>query len=284
MEIKCLNEGYVRLIDSMGDDNTPLEAARMSTGKETGLDEAKDDALRDYLMRHRHHTPFEMCELHLEVQAPIFVARQWMRHRVPFSYNEHSGRYAEMPELFYVPAHERIRAQDAHNKQGSGKQVEDPHHFMEEVSFANEVANERYQVALNQGVARELARVVLPLSQYTRFRVKANLRGWFNFIELRATPHAQEEIRVYAEAIAQIIKSLWPKCYAVFDEHTLGAVTFSRAEMEILKGAVWQNTMSAEAFIRWASESRLSPGRRREFLEGLGLSAPSSPESQSASL
>ena len=252
----------------MGTDLTPLEAARMSTGNETGVDEAKDDGLRDFLMRHQHSTPFEMCELHLEVQAPIFVFRQWHRHRTQ-SYNEFSGRYAEMPDLFYVPDPNRVKGKGQMNKQGSEGAlskviIED---FVGKIGEEQLVARNAYEQHVGMGIANELARINLPLSQYSKMRVKANLLNWFRFLKLRLDPHAQYEILVYAEAVARIISELWPKCWEVFDEHMLHAKSFSRSELEILTALVNSNLHNLEALIK---TSRLNPSRTREFLAKIG--------------
>lgn len=233
--IPVLDHGYVKYIEHMGTDLTPLEAARMSTGNETGVDTQKDDKLREYLWSNHHATPFEMCELHIEVQAPIFVFRQWHRHRT-MSYNEFSGRYSQMPDLFYVPEPERVKGKGKQNKQGSEESlppvvVTD---FVRDAVFGQLTARNNYLAWQEDGIANELARINLPLSQYSKMRAKANLRNWFHFLTLRLDPHAQEEIRVYAQAIQQIIQVLWPKTWEVFEEHTLYAKTFSRTEMTVL--------------------------------------------------
>lgn len=219
---RMLNFGYLKYIDHMGGDAMPLEAARMSTGNPTGLDPGKDDKLRDYLWRNAHATPFEMSVLQVEVQCPIFVAREWMRHRT-FSYNEFSGRYAEMPDMYYLPGEHRIVVQDEINKQGSGEPLSD-----ETIEQARGIilditreARYCYEMLLDLGVAREVARCVLPVSQFTRFRAQANLRNWLHFINLRSADNAQYEIRVYADAAAEIIKAIWPKTWEVFEKHTL---------------------------------------------------------------
>lgn len=219
---RMLNFGYLKYIDHMGGDAMPLEAARMSTGNPTGLDPGKDDKLRDYLWRNDHATPFEMSVLQVEVQCPIFVAREWMRHRT-FSYNEFSGRYAEMPDMYYLPDLNRIAKQDDSNKQMSGQQMSETDSMIlrEYMRDANKSARMIYEYLLSMGVAREVARCVLPVSQYTRFRAQANLRNWLHFINLRIAQNAQYEIRVYAEAVAEIVKAIWPKTWEVFEKHTL---------------------------------------------------------------
>jgi thymidylate synthase (FAD) len=222
MEIKLLDNGYVNYIAHMGDDMMPLQAARMSTGNPTGLDTDKDEKLRSYLWKHGHATPFEMSVLQVEVQCPIFVAREWMRHRT-FSYNEFSGRYAEMPDLYYLPDSSRMVKQSDSNKQMSGEQISETDSVILRgyMRQANKSARATYEHLLSMGVAREVARCVLPVSQYTRFRAQANLRNWLHFLNLRMADNAQYEIRVYANAVAEIVEHLWPNTWQVFKTHTL---------------------------------------------------------------
>jgi thymidylate synthase (FAD) len=194
----------------------------MSTGNPTGVDVEKDNKLRDYLWRNGHATPFEMSVLQVEIQCPIFVAREWMRHRT-MSYNEFSGRYAVMPDLYYVPDSSRVVKQHQTNKQMSGDQMSQTEvdSVITAIDQSNRMARFIYDDLIAKGVAREIARCVLPVSQYTRFRAQANLRNWFNFLNLRMDEAAQYEIRVYAEQVAEIIKTLWPQTYEVFEKHTL---------------------------------------------------------------
>lgn len=202
----------VRYIGHWGDDNAPLEAARMSTGNPTGVDFHKDIKLRQYLWDNDHHSPFEFSTLIVEVECPIFVARQWMRHRT-FSYNEFSGRYAEMALGFWNP--QDWRGQGAGNKQaGSGELDRD---VLAEVDadyrFAIRTCERIYRKLLDLGVCREQARAVLPVAAMTKFRVTGNLRNWIHFLRLRLDPHAQKEIRDDAEHVARIIQQYWPLTY-----------------------------------------------------------------------
>lgn len=266
----CLDHGYIKVIDYMGDDLSPLEAARMSTGNETGVDEAKDDNLRDYLWRHKHATPFELNALQLEVQCPIFVAREWMRHRVPFSYNEYSQRYSEALDLYYVPAEMRVEhgSQSLINKQGSDGKLsrETTWSIINSMVDEQETQREIYKNYLDQGLSRELARNNMPVSNYTRFRVQANLRGWLQFIDLRIRHNAQYEIRVYAKAIANIIKELYPKTWKVFEEHTLHGHSFSRKEIVLL-----QTILKDLGINKQEVEEVLGKSKAREFFEKLGI-------------
>ncbi len=270
MEIKCLDHGYVRVVDLMGDDLSPLEAARMSTGNETGADPVKDDGLRDYLWRHKHATPFEMNALQLEVQCPIFVAREWMRHRVPFSYNEYSQRYSEALDLYYVPTTDRIQngAQSNINKQSSDGLIpkETSERITNHMQDEHIAQREMYESYLDYGLSRELARLNIPVSNYTKFRVQANLRGWLQFVDLRIRPNAQHEIRVYAEAIADIIKHFYPKTYEVFEEYTLLGASFGYSELSIIRDIMSELELDKPRIVE-----KLGKSKAREFFTKLGI-------------
>ncbi len=244
--IHVLDHGYVTLIDHMGTEETIIAAARMSTGKgflgwePNGTPEHKGDArLLEHLYANNHHTPFEMCELALEVQAPIFVVREWMRHRT-CSFNEMSARYVQMPNLHYVPAIERVQKQATKNKQGSGEAVsgDDAIRFRNRIINGQDEIYERYEEDISEGIALELARINTTVSRYTRMRAKANLRNWLGFLTLRTHASAQFEIRVYADAIAAIIEELWPRTYALWVEHTRDAVKLSASEVAEIRTQV----------------------------------------------
>ncbi len=275
--INVLDHGYIRYIAHLGDDLMPLEAARMSTGNPTGVDPVKDSATRDYLWRHAHATPFEMAVLQIEVQCPIFVAREWMRHRTQ-SFNEFSGRYAEMPALQYVPAPGRVQGQSGLNKQGSGDDLSNKvkESFLESIATDQTTVRDHYEAYLEAGVARELARINLPLAQYTRFRAQANLRNWLHFLDLRLAENAQFEIRVYAQAVARLVQHLWPLTWETFEEHTLRGTRLSRSEVEILREILKEAVAkpgepSLEDILKDRAGSRLSPSRQRELISKLGL-------------
>lgn len=270
--INILDKGYVKLIDSMGDDLTPLRAARMSTGNETGVSETKDDGLRDYLWRHQHTSPFEFCDLILEIQCPIFIAREWMRHRT-FSYNEFSQRYSEALDIYYVPEIERMALQSNVNNQGSGEKM--PAHIADAISQEMEAEQikqrSQYDAYIDSGLSRELARINMPVSNYTKFQVKGNLKNWMHFIKLRIAEGAQYEIRVYAQAILDICRAIWPKLTDVFEEHTLEAVTFSRTEMELLTQMLAEYEVEKSTFLGTLDMRKLPASRQREFFAKLGL-------------
>lgn len=199
-----LDHGSVELIDYMGNDYRVLQSARVSTGGVAMKGAVKDRGLIRYLYRNKHATPFESCVFTFRIQAPIFVARQWMRTRSA-SYNEFSARYSEVKDEFYIP--KAMRKQGDKNHQGSGEDIQDNgliHAYSDAISRAKDI----YDGYIGFGVAREMARGILPVSQYTEFYFTINLRNLFHFLNLRLHAHAQYEIRVYAEAILDILKEL----------------------------------------------------------------------------
>ena len=232
--IKCLDHGFVELVDCMGDDQAILQAARVSYQRDKQEpDEAKDRALIRYLYRNRHTTPFEMCEFKFHCQMPIFVARQWIRHRTA-SVNEVSARYTALPELFYVPEQEQIQYQSDVNKQGRSGVMDEGD--MHQRVFQREAAGAfaMYKARLDNGMSKELARINLPLSAYTRWYWKIDLHNLLHFLSLRMDRHAQYEIRVFAEAMATFVKARCPLAWEAFEDFRLNAVTFSAVEMEVL--------------------------------------------------
>lgn len=235
-EYKCLNHGFVRLIDYMGSDESIVQAARVSYGKGTKT-VREDRTLIRYLMRHHHTTPFEMVEFKFHVKLPIFVARQWIRHRTA-SVNEYSGRYSIMPEEFYMPGEEDIKSQSKTNRQGRSEE-EIPSEVRKKVldlliaeqksSFAG------YNEMLESNVSRELARINLPLSLYTQWYWKIDLHNLFHFLKLRIDDHAQYEIRVYAKVMGEMVKKVVPLAWGAFEDYILNSITFSKTELTALK-------------------------------------------------
>lgn len=224
-----LDHGYVKLVDFWGRDESIIEAARMSTAKGfQGWD--KDAKLLKYLWEHKHYSPFEMAGLTIEVQAPIFVFREWHRHRTLSvaldddigidAYNELSARYTELPDLFYIPSIERIMAgkQSSKNKQSSetGFTQAEAHDIMRRIEHAAASARFLYEELLEEGLSRELARLVISVNQYSRMRASANLRNWLAFLELRLGEGAQYEIQEFAKAVAQIVADIYPRTYSLF--------------------------------------------------------------------
>lgn len=234
-EYKCLDKGFIRLVDYMGDDAAIVQAARVSYGKGTKT-VREDRALIRYLMRHRHTSPFEMVEFKFHVKLPIFVARQWIRHRTA-NVNEYSGRYSEMKDEFYIPDAEQICMQSTDNRQGRSEEqlapaeVEDILFKLE--SSQNQLFNE-YNFFLSKNLARELARINLPLSSYTEWYWKIDLHNLMHFLRLRLDEHAQYEIRLYAEKVAELIKPIVPLTYEAFEDFTLSSISFSKLELTIL--------------------------------------------------
>lgn len=250
--VNVLDKGYVKYVDSMGNDLSPIESARMSTDNPTGVDEIKDDKLREFLWKNQHTSPFESLILTIEAKLPIFVLREFDRHRSVDidntvidtqddfrkynSRNEFSGRYAEMPNEYYVPTVDRVQGQSSINKQGSEGKVEDSsqEQFITEIKEYCDLAYKDYKDHLSWGIAREVARISLPLNQYTKVRVTANFTNWAKFLKLRLDEAAQWEIRQYAHAISEIIKELWPKTYKVFEKYSIDAVVFTKEEAKVL--------------------------------------------------
>ncbi|WGS65251.1 FAD-dependent thymidylate synthase [Marinitoga aeolica] len=215
IEKKVLDKGFIKLVDMLGNDRTAVKAARVSYGKETSTDE-RDKKLIHYLMEHKHHSPFEHQVFTFHVKTPMFIARQWMRHRIG-SYNEISRRYTtKYAEEFYIPDH--IRIQDTVNKQGSIR-TNDEHMQNKAINIINYTYDylfETYNKLLEMGVAREMARMVLPMGQYTQFYWTVNTRSLMNFLNLRADSHAQWEIQQYAISLAEIFKEKLPWTYEAF--------------------------------------------------------------------
>lgn len=222
-EIKVLDHGLVRLVSSMGDDLSVVRAARVSYDAEwrTGEDEGKDAKLINYLMKNRHTSPFEMVTFTFEVKAPIFVFRQWHRHRT-WSFNEVSARYSELPEEFYVPDLAQITTQSTSNKQmRTDEQNAQADLIQHEIRLSGSAAFAQYRTLIERGCPRELARSVLPVGTYSHMFAAVDLHNLFRFLRLRLHPHAQYEIRVYASAMLQLIEPIVPVSVRAFLEHSL---------------------------------------------------------------
>ena len=233
--IKCLDKGFVRLVDSMGGDNAIVQAARVSYGKGTSK-VSQDRGLIRYLMRHRHTTPFEMVEFKFHCKMPIFVARQWVRHRTA-NINEYSLRYSEARDEFYLPDPDHIQFQSALNKQGRmgtvSKELKDKvQKYFKEIS---DRSFEVYSELNSAGVARELARAVLPVNLYTEWYWKNDLHNLLHFIGLRSDSHAQYEIRVFSDAMAKSVKEVAPFAWEAYQDYTVSGLRFSRIEQNILE-------------------------------------------------
>jgi thymidylate synthase (FAD) len=243
----ALDHGFIRVVDYMGDDQAVVQAARVSYGKGTSR-VSEDRGLIRYLMRHRHSTPFEMCEIKLHVKLPMFIARQWIRHRTA-SINEYSARYSVLDKEFYIPNAKDLAVQSKSNMQGRGDVLseKDSNEALEMLKRDAENCFETYEYLLNErsngdiidsnrdGLARELARINLTLNTYTQWYWKTNLHNLMNFIYLRADSHAQYEIRVYADIIYEIMKAWVPITADAFNSYRSGSIELSAEAMNVIK-------------------------------------------------
>ncbi len=233
--IRCLDKGFVRLVDSMGGDDAIVQAARVSYGKGTSK-VSQDRGLIRYLMRHRHTTPFEMVEFKFHCKMPIFVARQWVRHRTA-NINEYSLRYSEARDEFYYPDPAQIQYQSALNKQGRAGKV--PKKLTDKVlQYFKEISEksfDMYQELNEAGLARELIRAILPVNLYTEWYWKNDLHNLLHFIGLRSDSHAQYEIRVYSDAMAESVKKAAPHAWEAYQDYVVKGMRFSRIEQSLLE-------------------------------------------------
>ncbi|MBC7153276.1 MAG: FAD-dependent thymidylate synthase [Rhodobacteraceae bacterium] len=262
-----LDHGFVRVIDYMGDDAAIVQAARVSYGAGTKHVQ-NDEGLIRYLMRHWHSTPFEMCEIKLHVKLPIFVARQWIRHRTA-NVNEYSARYSVMDREFYIPAPEQLAAQSTQNNQGRGAVLDgsEAARVLDILKTDAMRAYDNYEAMLSQdgqqGLARELARMNLPANIYTQWYWKTDLHNLFHFLRLRADAHAQYEIRVYAEAIAACVRDWVPLAYAAFEDYRMGGATLSAKALACLRRMLAGEKVTQET-------SGMSAREWREFIDIFG--------------
>ncbi len=245
--VPVLDHGFVRIIDYMGDDAAIVQAARVSYGRGTRAAN-EDRGLIRYLMRHRHSTPFEMCEAKFHVKLPIFVARQWIRHRTA-NVNEYSARYSILDREFYIPGAEHLAAQSAVNRQGRGEVLQGAEaaevlailredatrNYDHYIAMLNEAEDGTPRDPARQGLARELARMNLTLNTYTQWYWKTDLHNLFHFLSLRGDPHAQYEIRAYAEAMLRMVEAWVPMACEAFRDYRLGAVTLSAQMLAVVR-------------------------------------------------
>ncbi len=271
--IPVLDHGFVRVIDYMGDDAAVVQAARVSYGRGTRR-VSEDAGLIRYLMRHRHSTPFEMCEIKFHVKLPIFVARQWIRHRMA-NVNEYSARYSVLDREFYLPAPEQLAAQSSDNRQGRGAVLEGAEAAEVLDLLRRDAAQtyDHYLAMLNedeagaprdpgrQGLARELARMNLTLGTYTQWYWKSDLHNLLGFLSLRADAHAQYEIRAYAEAMLKVVEAWVPATFRAFLDYRLGAVTLSAGMLGVVRRMLAGEAVTQEA----------SGMSKREWAELLGF-------------
>jgi len=273
--LPVLDHGFVRVVDYMGDDAAVVQAARVSYGRGTKK-VSEDKGLINYLMRHRHTTPFEMCEIKYHVKLPIFVARQWIRHRTA-NVNEYSARYSILDREFYIPRPEHLAAQSKINRQGrdsvlSGKEAERVFDMLRKDS---ELVYEHYMEMLNEGedgaaldpersgLARELARMNLSLNFYTQWYWKTDLHNLMGFLSLRADAHAQYEIRAYADVMIDTLKRWTPFCHEAFMEYRMGGAHLSEKGLAAVKRMLAGESVDAKS-------SGLSAREWRELMQSLG--------------
>jgi thymidylate synthase (FAD) len=270
--IPVLDHGFVRVIDYMGDDSSIVQSARVSYGKGTKK-VSTDEGLIRYLMRHWHSTPFEMCEIKYHVKLPIFIARQWIRHRTA-NVNEYSARYSILDKEFYIPAKEQLSAQATNNRQGrgeliTGQQADEVLKILKDDAVRTydnyeKMLNERFDGTIidekKSGLARELARMNLTLNSYTQWYWKTDLLNLMNFLFLRGDSHAQYEIRVYAEKMLETVKKWVPITHAAFLDYRVGAAHLSSKGLKIVKSMINGNKISYE-------DSGLSKREWNELME-----------------
>jgi thymidylate synthase (FAD) len=245
--IPVLDHGFIRVVDYMGDDSSIVQAARVSYGRGTKKS-LQDKGLINYLMRHRHTTPFEMCDIKFHIKLPIFIARQWIRHRTA-SVNEYSARYSILSNEFYIPERVNLSTQSKINKQGrSDDELPDDvaDKILALIKDDSEKCYRHYVEMMNEddqgiidentiGITRELARMNLTLNHYTEWYWKINLHNLLHFLALRADSHAQYEIRVYAQAMLDVVKAWVPYAYEAFVEHSMNGANISRKGMEVIR-------------------------------------------------
>jgi len=273
--LPVLDHGFVRVVDYMGDDGAIVQAARVSYGRGTRR-VSEDKGLINYLMRHRHTTPFEMCEIKYHVKLPIFVARQWIRHRTA-NVNEYSARYSILDNEFYIPAPEHLATQATANRQGRGSIIEGAaaQRVLDLLRQDSERAYAGYAEMLNEddkgepvdptwpGLARELARMNLSLNFYTQWYWKTDLHNLMHFLSLRADPHAQYEIRAYAEAMLATMQRWVPIAHAAFVEYRMNAASISATGLKVIQRMLAGETVDQVS-------SGLSPREWRELMAVLG--------------
>jgi thymidylate synthase (FAD) len=264
--------GFVKLLDVMGDDEEVENSARISYGEGTRKVNQTRNLIR-YLMRHKHTSPFEMCEVKFHLKLPIFIMRQLVRHRTA-NLNEYSGRYSVMSNEFYLPEGDYLAKQSTTNSQGRGEVLEQEGLLQFEFNRIYDGASMAYQVLLEEDLSREVARAVLPVANYTECIWKIDLHNFFHFVKLRSDSHAQREIRDYANAMYELVKPNFPLCCEAFEDYVQGSTTFSKQEMEVIRELL--SYTDAKAALAGMSvkdvgvlESKLGKRESKEFLEKL---------------
>jgi len=259
--------GFVKLLDVMGDDEEVENSARISYGEGTRKVNQTRNLIR-YLMRHKHTSPFEMCEVKFHLKLPIFIMRQLVRHRTA-NLNEYSGRYSVMSDEFYLPEGDYLAKQSTTNSQGRGEVLEQQGLLQFEFNRIYDGASMAYQVLLEHDLSREVARALLPVANYTECIWKIDLHNFFHFVKLRSDSHAQREIRDYSDAMYELVKPNFPLCCEAFEDYEQGATTFSKQEMEVIGELLeYADTKAALAGMNaGVLESKLGKRESKEFLE-----------------
>lgn len=237
-----LDHGFIRIVDKMGDDKSIVAAARISYGKSTST-EARDRGLIRYLMKNNHTSPFEMCEIKLHLKMPLFVARQWLRHRTA-NVNEYSARYSVLSSDFYIPEPERLGTQSKKNHQATDKEgleLQKKEELVQVLRKQSEQCLETYTSLLEAGLSREVARMIIPTNFYTEMYWKIDLHNLLHFIRLRIEEGAQEEIRVYAQVLADIVKEWVPYTYEAFCDYKLNGYMLSAPALQYIKNTLHDN-------------------------------------------
>jgi len=254
-------KGFVILLDTMGSDEEVENSARISYGEGTRKVSQTRNLIR-YLMRHRHTSPFEMCEVKFHLKLPIFIMRQLVRHRTA-NLNEYSGRYSVMSDEFYLPEGDYLAKQSTTNKQGRSEPLPNKGALQYEFNRIYDNATIAYQTLLDEDLTRELARAVLPVANYTECIWKIDLHNLFHFLKLRRNLHAQREIRDYADAMYELVKPKFPLCCEAFEDYMQDAVTFSKQEMQVIR----ENLSGS-----WTMNNyNLSDRESKEFLEKIKI-------------
>lgn len=260
--IPCLDHGFVRLVDYMGGDASIVQAARVSYGKGTKTTN-EDRGLIRYLIRNHHTTPLEMVEMKWHCKMPIFIARQWVRHRTA-SINEYSLRYSEPKDEFYIPKADEIRFQSVTNRQGSSEEKVSDEVASKVIDFITQTSTSSmraYEDMSKDGIAKELARMGLPINLYTEWYWKNDLHNTLHFLKLRLDHHAQKEIRTYAEAMASVVKKVTPLAYEAFEDYVLNSVSFSALELKAIR--TWMTGIPSEEAASIIENKR----ERAEFID-----------------
>lgn len=269
--IGVLDHGIVEIVDTMGDDAAVIEAARVSYKGADKPNMNKDEHLLRYLMRHWHTTPFEMCEIKFVIKCPLFVARQWHRHRTA-SINEYSARYSQIKDQFYIPDLERVQGQSETNKQGSDgiMSIAAPD-FIKKLASSSATSKRVYDAFVERDIAKELARLFQPVNGYTEYYWKCNVHNLMHFLRLRMDPHAQYEIRVYADAMFELFKQWMPITAQAFLDYRLNSVVLSDMERAALISMLNNFNMTKENAVTHAAMQDLKGRELNEFLDKIGV-------------